>query len=322
MREYTYNIINDVYNWMISRKKDIEVRTLKEKSEAIQVGDIIIFNNQDNIGKFVKVKVINKTIVDNVDELLEKFEIERMMPEHTVSEFIELMNKIYGKELDTTKIVAFEFEYLSCDKDINNNEETIIYFMRHSEALKSNNINNSDSLQLQNEKWPLTINGENIAKENSKIDELKNFDQVYSSNYVRAISTAKYFTNDIINIDESFGERKFGVNDFDELPSDFGKKQFEDFDYKIQNGESINEVIKREEIALEKILKKHKGQKILVVGHSTALAALFSKWCEISYTGSYIFKGKEFFDGKWNHCEIFRLVFNNNTLISIENLTK
>ena len=23
MKEYSYNIINDVYNWMISRKKDI-----------------------------------------------------------------------------------------------------------------------------------------------------------------------------------------------------------------------------------------------------------------------------------------------------------
>ena len=80
---------------------------------------------------------------------------------------------------------------------------TVIYFMRHSETLKYNNINNNDSLQIQNEKWPLTVNGENIAKEKSKIEELLHFDVVYSSNYVRAISTAKYFTNDKINIDES-----------------------------------------------------------------------------------------------------------------------
>ena len=46
---------------------------------------------------------------------------------------------------------------------------TTIYFMRHSEALKYNNINNSDSLQIQNEKWPLTEKGENIAKEKSRI---------------------------------------------------------------------------------------------------------------------------------------------------------
>ena len=118
MKEYSYNIINDVYNWMISRKKNIEVRILKEKSQAIQVGDIITFNNQDNFGKFIKVKIINKTIVDNVYELIEKFDVERMMPGHTKEDLVELMQKIYGDELNKKQIVAFEFEYLSCDSDI------------------------------------------------------------------------------------------------------------------------------------------------------------------------------------------------------------
>ena len=117
MKEYTYNIINDVYNWMISRKKDIEVRILKEKSQAIQPGDIVTFNNQDNIGQFIKVKIINKTIVNNIKELLEKFDVERMMPGHTNEELIDLMQKIYGDELSKKQIVAFEFVYLSCDRE-------------------------------------------------------------------------------------------------------------------------------------------------------------------------------------------------------------
>lgn len=198
---------------------------------------------------------------------------------------------------------------------------TTVYFIRHSEALKSNNIKNSDSLQVQNEKWPLTENGENIAKEKSKIEELQNFDIVYSSNYVRAISTAKYFTSDKVNIDENFGERKFGINSWDELPSNFGERQFNDFDYKIGNGESISEVIKREEESLINILDDSKNKKILIVGHSTALAALFSKWCKINYSAPYTFNDNEFFDGKWNYCETFKLEFNDdNHLISIKNI--
>lgn len=198
---------------------------------------------------------------------------------------------------------------------------TTVYFIRHSEALKSNNIKNSDSLQVQNEKWPLTENGENIAKEKSKMAEFQNFDIVYSSNYVRAVSTAKYFTSKKINIDENFGERRFGISSWDELPSDFNKKQFNDFNYKIGNGESINEVIKREEESLNDILKKHKNKKILIVGHSTALASLFSKWCKITYTGSYTFNDNKFFDGEWNYCEAFELKFDdNNNLISIKNI--
>ena len=184
--------------------------------------------------------------------------------------------------------------------------------MRHSEPLKPININNSDTLQNQNEKWGLTINGETLAKEKSEHIELNNFDIVISSNYVRAISTAKYFTKDKLFIDENFGERKFGINSWEELPKEFGKKQFEDFDYILPNGESINEVIEREYNSLVNILNNYHDKKILIIGHATALASLFSKWCEIDYTGIYKFDGKQFFDGKWNYCETFKLEFDDD----------
>ena len=196
-----------------------------------------------------------------------------------------------------------------------------IYFMRHSEPLKSININNNDSLQIQNEKWGLTVNGEKLAEKKSQLNELTNFDMVISSNYVRTISTAKYFTKDKLFIDENFGERKFGINSWEELPKEFGKKQFEDFDYKLPNGESINEVIEREYNSLVSILNNYHDKKILIIGHATALASLFSKWCEIDYTGIYKFDGKQFFDGKWNYCETFKLEFDDdNDLIDIKNI--
>ena len=196
-----------------------------------------------------------------------------------------------------------------------------IYVMRHSEPLKPINLNNNDSLQIQNEKWGLTVNGEKLAEKTSGLSELANFDVVISSNYVRALSTAKYFTKDKVIIDENFGERKFGVNSWDELPKDFGKKQYDDFNYKLPNGESINEVINREYNSLINVLNNYSDKKVLIVGHSTALAALFSKWCEIDYTGGYKFRGKTFFDGKWEYCETFKLEFDdNNNLINIENI--
>ena len=108
-----------------------------------------------------------------------------------------------------------------------------------------------------------------------------NFDIVISSNYVRAMSTAKYFTKDKLFVDENFGERKFGINRWDELPKDFGKRQFADFYYKLPNGESINEVIDREYISLINIFNNCYDKKVLVVGHSTAIASLFSKWVKL-----------------------------------------
>ena len=69
---------------------------------------------------------------------------------------------------------------------------TTIYLIRHSKPLKVNNNSNSDSLQIQNEKSSLSIEGENIAREKLYNEELQNIDIIYSSNYVRTIQTAKY----------------------------------------------------------------------------------------------------------------------------------
>lgn len=41
---------------------------------------------------------------------------------------------------------------------------TTIYFMRHSKPMKHTYLKNSDSLQLQNEKKILTVDGENLLK--------------------------------------------------------------------------------------------------------------------------------------------------------------
>ena len=89
---------------------------------------------------------------------------------------------------------------------------TYIYLIRHSKQLKIRNkiIENEES-QISNEKIILSVDGERKAQEISKLKELSNIDILWSSNYVRAISTAKYIAdqNHIeINIDENFNERK------------------------------------------------------------------------------------------------------------------
>ena len=196
-----------------------------------------------------------------------------------------------------------------------------IYLMRHSETMKPKNIKNSDSLQVQNEKWVLSKNGEKLARKVSLIGDFLNFDMVFSSNYVRAISTAKNFTEDVIYIDENFGERKFGVDNWNELPENFEKNQFDDFDFKTKDGESLNEVKEREYMSLLNILNNHKFRKVLIVGHSTAFTALLTKWCNVTYDSGYYFNDKKFFDGKWQCCTTFKLLFDDdNKLIDINYL--
>lgn len=202
--------------------------------------------------------------------------------------------------------------------------KTTIYFIRHSEPFKKRKFYKSnDSLQLQDEKTPLTYNGEINAKKLSESKELQNIDEVFSSNYVRTISTAKYIAESNgkeVKIIDDFGERKRGIIAWDEYPTDFELHQFNDENYKIGNGESQKETRERIYNALIEVLKENKGKRIAVVCHSTAMMYLFSTWCKVQYAGEYTFLDETFFDGEWNYLETFKLIFEDETLESIVNI--
>lgn len=203
---------------------------------------------------------------------------------------------------------------------------TTLYLVRHSEPFKVHmGIEEvDDTILLSNIKSPLSINGEHLAETISNNKEFSNLDVVWSSDYVRAMSTAKYFAfnnNLKVNVSNKLGERKHGINSWNELSEDFEKKQFLDENYKVGNGESQKETKEREYSFLLKILEEYSNKRILIVGHSTAFAFLLSYWCEVSYDKEYYFNGIPFFDGKWNYCETFKLEFDdNNNLINIQNL--
>ncbi len=208
---------------------------------------------------------------------------------------------------------------------------TTVYIIRHSEPLRKllGEYNAEETEQIRNEKNPLSVNGEYKAKTISELEELQNVDVIYSSHYVRAMSTAKYIAeaNNIdLNVDYRLGERKFGINDFSKLPEDFFEHQMLDWNYKIDNGESLNEVrIRMIEIIME-LLDKYKDKKIVVVSHGTALTTMLSKWCDIKLNEdkkliNYYFKGNLFYEGKWNAPELFKLEFDDElNLISIRNI--
>lgn len=203
--------------------------------------------------------------------------------------------------------------------------KTIVYLMRHSIPFKEHQgINDvAESILFSNIKTPLSVEGEKLAEEISNYKEFENLDAIWTSNYVRAISTAKYFAyknNLKVNMSDKLGERKHGITSWNELPSNFEVHQFEDENYKIGTGENQKEVRNRLHATLLDIIDTNPGKRILIVGHSTAFAYLLGKWCEISYDSDYKFKGKVFFDGKWNYCQTFKLEFEDNKLISIKTI--
>ena len=198
--------------------------------------------------------------------------------------------------------------------------KTVVYLIRHSKPLKVVNKLNDDSLQLNNEKEILSLEGECIAKNKFDNDEFNNVNILFSSNYVRTIRTAKYLAekNKLnINIMCDLDERNFGIDYWNDKLENFEEKQFYDENYKISNGECQKEVKDRMYNALMSILNKYNGKRIAIVTHSTATAFLLKKWCEIDHNG-YRFKNRLFFDGKWEYCQTFKLTFENQKLTNIK----
>ena len=92
---------------------------------------------------------------------------------------------------------------------------TTLYLVRHADVCSKNlmnNIKNDISFQDNNERAVLSVIGEERALKLSKLNDIKGIDAIYSSNYSRAIGTAKYiadFNNIIINIDDRLNENKY-----------------------------------------------------------------------------------------------------------------
>ena len=144
-----------------------------------------------------------------------------------------------------------------------------IYFVRHAES----DYSVHDDLTR-----PLTAKGLEDSKKITKYLTDKNITKVYSSPYKRSVDTIKDFVEQKqldINIIDDFRERKISdewIDDFNE----FSKNQWNDFDFKLLKGESLNEVQKRNINALLEILESCEDDNIAIGTHGTALSTIIN----------------------------------------------
>lgn len=146
---------------------------------------------------------------------------------------------------------------------------TNVYFIRHAEPNFDNHDDMTRELSAKGLKDRELITGFLLDKQ---------IDAVISSPFKRAIDTVRDFANkngmDITIIDD-FRERKVDscwIEDF----TSFSKKQWEDFTYKLSDGECLAEVQQRNIVALDKILDDYRDQNIVVGSHGTALSTIIN----------------------------------------------
>ena len=200
----------------------------------------------------------------------------------------------------------------------------IIYLVRHSGPFVS--YENEENLTWNefNSNMTLSVEGEENAKKLCKIKELKNIKNIYSSLSCRAIATAKYIAEQNktkIKLDKRINELKLGINYLSEIPNDFHLTQFKNRDYKLKNGESLNEVSNRFNNFMQEIINKNEDCIIFV--HGILLLNYLSEITNFYFDGQVVncsFNNKSVINRKLTNPDIFKITFQNKKIINVENI--
>ncbi|MDW7798631.1 histidine phosphatase family protein [Streptococcus canis] len=148
---------------------------------------------------------------------------------------------------------------------------TTFYFIRHAEP----NDDNHDDVTRE-----LTEKG--IVASQALIEAFASIpiDKCYSSPYKRSVDTilplAKSRGMKIITLSD-LRERKLSdewVKNFNEI----AQKQWEDFNFKLSNGESLQEVQERNIKALNHMLSESQNQTVVIGTHGTALSTIINDY--------------------------------------------
>lgn len=146
---------------------------------------------------------------------------------------------------------------------------TTVYFVRHAEP----NYDNHDDMTRE-----LSEKGLRDRSLVTVFLQDKQIDAVLSSPFKRAMDTVREFAelqNLEIEIIEDFRERRIDncwIEDF----KGFCKKQWEDFSYKLSDGECLYEVQERNIRALKNVIKWYAGKNVVVGSHGTALSTIIN----------------------------------------------
>lgn len=183
---------------------------------------------------------------------------------------------------------------------------TTLYFIRHAEP----NYENHNDAERE-----LTTKGLEDRKLVSGYLDDKNIDIVLSSPYKRAVDTVKHFADEnhfSIEMIDDFRERKVDsvwIEDFNA----FCKRQWEDFSYRLSDGETLSEVQDRNIKALKGVLQEYKGKNIVIGSHGTALSTIINY-----YDASFGYE--DFAEIKSLMPWIVKFVFNDEVLQKIEKI--
>ena len=95
--EMIVHLDSDIFDIIVNKDKDVEIRLNDEKRSKIKINDIIRFHLIDNENEFIKVKVIGLLKYNNIIDLINDHDM-RLLTRYDMKgdELIHIFNDIYS----------------------------------------------------------------------------------------------------------------------------------------------------------------------------------------------------------------------------------
>ena len=195
-----------------------------------------------------------------------------------------------------------------------------IFLVSNNTLLENINYNQINNIELIRMLRPLSIKGEEIAKKISVLDIFKNVNKIYSSYYSSALSTAKYMQTILdreIIMDMNLNDCQIGNIGNKNLKMIKGI-QDHDFNYKLSNGESLNDVGNR----INEFIKRLDDDEVVLFTHRRAILGFLLKYAKVDYNldDNLIleFNNEVIYDDSDNAYDIYEIEYN----MGIQNIKK
>ncbi len=150
------------------------------------------------------------------------------------------------------------------------------YVMRHGYTNRDEANNGITSTKLEKDNYPLTSDGAaQIEEILNKLKVLDEFDHIYTSPFERTVETAQ-IASKVLHTDYTVDDRLYEIRHGEECEGKpfnlcISHDQAKSFDYREPGGESYNDVRERLCDFMQGLESKHKGKKILIIGHGDPL---------------------------------------------------
>jgi len=158
----------------------------------------------------------------------------------------------------------------------------VLYLVSNNLVIDDIVYETDETLEEKRINRPLSIEGEKIAV---KLVKKIKANIVYSSSYASSIASAKYFA--------SVKKCNIVINSFlnDLRVGDLGNRNIQmlrfmqerNFDFKFNRGESLSDVNKRMNIAIDRILKKNSNKNIVIFTQKSAITGYLLDKLEKGY---------------------------------------